>query len=157
MTESLKGFATPGRQYLVITISYWLFTITDGALRMLIVLHFHNLGYSTLQIAFLFLFYEAFGVVTNLIGGYLGARFGVNRVMNCGLVLQIGALGMLLVPEVSLTVVWVMCAQAMSGIAKDLNKMSAKSAIKFLLPDDCLLYTSPSPRDRQKSRMPSSA
>ena len=136
MTESLKGFASPGRQYLIITISYWLFTINDGALRMLIVLHFHNLGYSTLQIAFLFLFYEAFGVVTNLIGGYLGARFGVNRVMNYGLVLQIGALAMLLVPEVSLTVVWVMCAQAMSGVSKDLNKMSAKSAIKFLLPDD---------------------
>ena len=156
MTESLKGFASPGRQYLTITISYWLFTITDGALRMLIVLHFHNLGYSTLQIAFLFLFYEAFGVVTNLIGGYLGARFGVNRVMNCGLLLQVTALAMLLVPEATLTVVWVMCAQAMSGVSKDLNKMSAKSAIKFLLPDDaqgrlylwvCLLYTSPSPRD----------
>ena len=78
MTESLKGFASPGRQYLIITISYWLFTITDGALRMLIVLHFHNLGYSTLQIAFLFLFYEAFGVVTNIIGVYLGARFATN-------------------------------------------------------------------------------
>ena len=31
------------------------------------------------------------------------------------------------------------------------------SWIKFLLSETCLLYTSPSPRDRQKSRMPSSA
>ena len=29
--------------------------------------------------------------------------------------------------------------------------------IRYELSDPCLLYTSPSPRDRQKSRMPSSA
>ena len=33
----------------------------------------------------------------------------------------------------------------------------AETIETFNLPDDCLLYTSPSPRDRQKSRMPSSA
>ncbi|MAM00180.1 MAG: MFS transporter [Alteromonadaceae bacterium] len=123
------------RQYLVITGNYWAFTLTDGALRMLVVLHFHGLGYSPLQIALLFVFYELFGVVTNLVGGYLGARMGLNRTMNIGLLLQILALGMLAAPAAMLTVPWVMAAQALSGIAKDLNKMSAKSGIKLLVPD----------------------
>lgn len=123
------------RQYLVITGNYWTFTLTDGALRMLVVLHFHQLGYSPLEIALLFIFYEFFGVVTNLVGGYLGALVGLNRTMNLGLFLQILALGMLAVPAAVLTVPWVMAAQAMSGIAKDLNKMSAKSGIKLLVPD----------------------
>jgi predicted MFS family arabinose efflux permease len=118
------------RQYLIVTGNYWAFTLTDGALRMLVVLHFHALGYSPLQIASLFLFYEFFGVITNLLGGYLGARIGLNRTMNMGLALQVMALLMLTVPTPWLTVVWVMAAQAMSGIAKDLNKMSAKSSIK---------------------------
>ncbi|MDI9244053.1 organoarsenical effux MFS transporter ArsJ [Marinobacter sp. CHS3-4] len=124
------------RQYLVITGNYWAFTLTDGALRMLVVLHFHQLGYSPLDIALLFIFYEFFGVVTNLVGGYLGARMGLNRTMNIGLFLQIAALGMLAVPAAMLTVPWVMAAQALSGIAKDLNKMSAKSGIKLLVPDE---------------------
>ena len=123
------------RQYLVITGNYWAFTLTDGALRMLVVLHFHQLGYSPLAIALLFVFYEFFGVVTNLFGGYLGARMGLNRTMNLGLFLQILALAMLAVPAAALTVPWVMAAQALSGIAKDLNKMSAKSGIKLLVPD----------------------
>ncbi|SDZ80358.1 organoarsenical effux MFS transporter ArsJ [Microbulbifer marinus] len=122
------------RQYLLVTGNYWAFTLTDGALRMLVVLYFHELGYSPLQIAMLFLFYEIFGVVTNLVGGWLGARLGLNRTMNIGLALQVMALSMLLVPTTLLTVPWVMAAQALSGIAKDLNKMSAKSAIKLLLP-----------------------
>jgi predicted MFS family arabinose efflux permease len=122
------------RQYMVVTGNYWAFTLTDGALRMLVVLHFHGLGYSPLEIAMLFLFYEIFGVVTNLIGGWLGARLGLNKTMNIGLFLQVLALVMLLVPSALLTVPWVMAAQAVSGIAKDLNKMSAKSSIKLLVP-----------------------
>lgn len=124
------------RQYLVVTGNYWAFTLTDGALRMLVVLHFHSLGYTPLHIALLFLFYELFGVVTNLVGGWLGARIGLNRTMNIGLGLQVVALAMLLVPTTWLTVLWVMAAQALSGIAKDLNKMSAKSSIKLLVPSD---------------------
>lgn len=124
------------RQYLVITGNYWAFTLTDGALRMLVVLHFDQLGYSPLEIALLFLFYELFGVVTNLVGGYLGARLGLNRTMNLGLLLQVIALAMLAVPATLLTVPWVMGAQALSGIAKDLNKMSAKSGIKLLVPGE---------------------
>lgn len=122
------------KQYLIVTGNYWAFTLTDGALRMLVVLHFNGLGYSPLQIALLFLFYEFFGVVTNLVGGWLGARIGLNRTMNIGLGLQIIALAMLMVPAGMLTVTWVMAAQALSGIAKDLNKMSAKSAVKTLVP-----------------------
>ncbi|MFN3702429.1 organoarsenical effux MFS transporter ArsJ [Thermomonas sp.] len=124
------------RQYLLITGNYWAFTLTDGALRMLVVLHFHQLGYTPLQVAMLFLFYEIFGVVTNLVGGWLGARIGLNRTMNIGLAMQVVALAMLLVPPAALTVAWVMAAQALSGIAKDLNKMSAKSSIKLLVPGD---------------------
>ena len=124
------------RQYLLITGNYWAFTLTDGALRMLVVLHFHQLGYSPLQVAMLFLFYEIFGVVTNLVGGWLGARIGLNRTMNIGLAMQVVALSMLLVPAATLTVTGVMAAQALSGIAKDLNKMSAKSSIKLLVPKD---------------------
>ncbi|EPC00509.1 MFS transporter permease [Litchfieldella anticariensis FP35 = DSM 16096] len=124
------------RQYLLITGNYWAFTLTDGALRMLVVLHFHQLGYSPLEVAMLFLFYEAFGVVTNLVGGWLGAWLGLNRTMNLGLALQIVALAMLMVPTAALTVPWVMAAQALSGVAKDLNKMSAKSAVKVLVPKE---------------------
>lgn len=137
--EQLMQLPAAVRQYLLITFNYWSFTLTDGALRMLVVLHFHDLGYTPFAIAMLFLFYEIFGVVTNLVGGYLGARLGLNRTMNLGLGMQVLALGMLLVPAASLPlwlagVPWVMAAQALSGIAKDLNKMSAKSAIKLLVP-----------------------
>lgn len=119
---------------MIVTGNYWCFTLTDGALRMLVVLYFYGLGYGALDIALLFIFYEVFGVITNLFGGWLGARWGLNRTMNIGLGLQILALAMLLVPVSYLSVIWVMAAQALSGIAKDLNKMSAKSAIKVLVP-----------------------
>tara|TARA_B110000261_G_scaffold141648_1_gene162460 strand:+ start:1 stop:1077 length:1077 start_codon:yes stop_codon:yes gene_type:complete len=82
----------------------------------------------------MFIFYELFGVVTNLLGGFFGARVGLNRTMNIGLGLQLVALSMLLVNPQLLTIAWVMSAQAISGVAKDLNKMSAKSAIKLLAP-----------------------
>ncbi len=127
------GLSPAVKSYCVVTGNYWAFTLTDGALRMLVVLHFHQLGYSPLQIAGLFLFYELFGVVTNLIGGYLGARIGLNRTMNIGLAIQVIALLMLALPSLVLSPLWVMAAQALSGIAKDLNKMSAKSAIKLLV------------------------
>ncbi|MFP3863569.1 organoarsenical effux MFS transporter ArsJ [Pseudomonas capeferrum] len=133
--KALSALSAEVRQYLLVTGNYWAFTLTDGALRMLVVLHFHSLGYTPLQIAALFLFYEVFGVITNLVGGYLGARLGLNRTMNIGLGMQVVALLMLTVPAASLTVPWVMAAQALSGIAKDLNKMSAKSSIKLLVPD----------------------
>ena len=87
------------RQYMIVTGNYWAFTLTDGALRMLVVLYFHGLGYSPLDVAMLFIFYEVFGVITNLIGGWLGARLGLNKTMNIGLFMQVIALSMLLVPS----------------------------------------------------------
>lgn len=123
------------KQYMAVTGCYWGFTVTDGALRMLVVLYFHQLGYSPLEVATLFLLYEFFGVVTNLVGGWLGARWGLNRTLHLGMVLQVAALLMLTVNQAYLTVPYVMAAQALSGIAKDLNKMSAKSSIKLLVPD----------------------
>lgn len=123
------------RHYLVITGGYWAFTLTDGAIRMLVVLYFHLLGYSPFEVAMLFLFYEFFGVVTNLVGGWLGSRIGLNLTMHIGMGLQVVALSMLMVPEAWLSVAYVMTAQALSGIAKDLNKMSAKASIKTLLPE----------------------
>lgn len=134
--NALRQLSPDLRQYLIVTGNYWAFTLTDGALRMLVVLYFHNLGYSPLEVAMLFLFYEFFGVVTNLFGGWLGAHLGLNKTMNIGLFLQVLALAMLLVPTALLSIPWVMAAQALSGIAKDLNKMSAKSSIKLLVPEN---------------------
>jgi predicted MFS family arabinose efflux permease len=128
---------TPLQQYGVVTANYWAFTLTDGALRMLVVFHFHQLGYSSLEIAFLFLFYEFFGIITNLAGGWLAARLGLRFTLRAGTLLQILALLMLVPVSASwpklLSVGYVMAAQALSGIAKDLNKMSAKGAIKAAL------------------------
>ncbi len=120
------------RNYLVVTAGYWDFTVTDGAIRMLVVLYFHLLGYSPLQVAMLFLFYEFFGVVTNLVGGWLGARIGLNLTMHIGMGMQVVALAALTVPDAWISVPYVMAAQALSGIAKDLNKMSAKASVKAI-------------------------
>ncbi len=120
------------RNYFVVTGGYWAFTITDGAIRMLVVLYFHLLGYSPLQVAMLFLFYEFFGIITNLVGGWLGARIGLNRTMNIGMAMQVLALLALTAPDAWLSVGYVMAAQALSGIAKDLNKMSAKASVKSI-------------------------
>ncbi|GAA5527733.1 organoarsenical effux MFS transporter ArsJ [Herpetosiphon gulosus] len=124
------------KEYAIVTAAYWAFTLTDGALRMLVLFHFHQLGYGALAVAALFIFYEVFGVVTNLFGGWLGTRFGLNRTLHAGLVLQVVALGMMVVPSAWLSVPYVMLAQAGSGIAKDLTKMSAKSSIKMLVAED---------------------
>lgn len=126
------------RDYAIVTSAYWGFTLTDGALRMLVLLHFHQLGYTPFQLAFLFVLYEFFGIVTNLFGGYLGARFGLRWTLYGGLTLQILALTMLslLRPEwaLGLSVAYVVAAQGLAGIAKDLTKMSSKSAIKLVVP-----------------------
>lgn len=124
--------------YITVTAAYWAFMLTDGALRMLVLLHFHTLGFSAVQLAYLFLLYELMGVVTNLSAGWIAARFGLTTTLYAGLAIQIAALVALaqLNPEWSLTasVIFVMCVQGLSGIAKDLSKMSAKSAVKLLAP-----------------------
>lgn len=128
------------RNYSLVTGAYWGFTLTDGALRMLVLLYFHDLGYSPFEIASLFLFYEFFGIVTNLLGGWVGARLGLKVTLFVGLALQVAALSMLAGLDPAwgkgVAVAYVMASQALSGIAKDLTKMSSKSAIKVVVPTD---------------------
>lgn len=126
----------PGtRNYALVTAAYWGFTLTDGALRMLVLLHFYRLGYSPFTLAFLFLLYEAAGVVANLVGGWLATRFGIARMLAVGLATQIT--GFLLLSALSphwsaaLSVAWVVVAQGICGVAKDLTKTASKSAIKL--------------------------
>lgn len=126
------------RNYAIVTAAYWAFTLTDGALRSLVLLHFHELGYSPVQLAFLFVLYEFFGIVTNLVGGWVAARTGLRFTLVVGLGLQVFALGLLAMLNrdwtLGVSVAYVMGCQALSGIAKDLTKMSAKSAVKVLVP-----------------------
>ena len=124
--------SSPIRNYLIVTGAYWGFTVTDGAIRMLVVLFFHTLGYTPFEVAMLFVLYEACGVVTNAVGGWLGARWGIDTTMHAGMVLQVVALLALTVPQELLTLTYVVLIQALSGVAKDLNKMSAKSSVKTI-------------------------
>jgi len=123
------------RHYFIVTAAYWAFTLTDGALRMLVLLHFYQLGYSPFTLAFLFLLYEAAGVVANLVGGWLATRFGITRMLTIGLSTQM--LGFLLLSRLdptwtaALSVTWVVLAQGICGVAKDLTKTASKSAIKI--------------------------
>jgi predicted MFS family arabinose efflux permease len=126
---------TPGtRNYAIVTAAYWGFTLTDGALRMLVLLHFFHLGYSPFVLSFLFLLYEAAGIAANFIGGWLATRFGITRMLTVGLSTQI--LGFLILSALSpewtaaMSVAWVVMAQGICGVAKDLTKTASKSAIK---------------------------
>jgi MFS family permease len=134
---------TPGgmrvdlRNYVIVTAAYWADTLVDGATRVLVLFYFYERGYSAFQVASLFLFYEIFGIVTNLVGGWVAARLGLRTTLLAGLGTQIVALSMLaFAPSSWLVVPYVMTSQALSGIAKDLTKMSSKSAVKLLVPED---------------------
>lgn len=131
---------TDVRNYAAVTAAYWAFTLTDGALRMLVLLHFHALGFTPLDLAFLFLLYEAMGIVTNFFGGWVGARYGLRLTLFAGVGLQIFALLMLSAINPAWTlagsVIFVMAAQGLSGVAKDLTKMSSKSAVKLVVAED---------------------
>ena len=131
-----EGFAA----YVAVTAAYWAFMLTDGALRMLVLLHFHTLGFSPIQLAYLFLLYEFMGVVTNLSAGWIAARFGLTSTLYAGLGIQVAALVALAQLDPGWTVFWsvvfVMAVQGASGVAKDLAKMSSKSAVKILAPED---------------------
>ncbi len=126
--------------YIAVTAAYWAFMLTDGALRMLVLLHFHTLGFSPVQLAYLFVLYEIAGVVTNLCAGWIAARFGLTSTLYAGLGLQVLALLALaqLDPAwaVGTSVIFVMLVQGASGVAKDLAKMSSKSAVKLLAPKE---------------------
>ncbi|MEM6386784.1 MAG: organoarsenical effux MFS transporter ArsJ [Pseudomonadota bacterium] len=128
------------KAYLTVTAAYWAFMLTDGALRMLVLLHFHTLGFKPVQLAYLFLLYELMGIVTNLSAGWLASRFGLLSTLYGGLGIQIGALLALAALDptwgLAASVVYVMAVQGASGVAKDLAKMSAKSAVKLLAPEN---------------------
>ncbi|MGR3454213.1 organoarsenical effux MFS transporter ArsJ [Pseudooceanicola sp.] len=134
MSERPEGLSA----YIAVTAAYWAFMLTDGALRMLVLLQFHMLGFSPVQLAYLFLLYEVAGIVTNLSAGWIAARFGLTATLYAGLTIQVGALLALalLDPGWALwtSVAYVMAVQGASGVAKDLSKMSAKSAVKLLAP-----------------------
>ena len=123
------------RNYAIVTAAYWGFTLTDGVLRMLVLLHFYKLGYSPFTLAFLFLLYEAAGVLANLIGGWLATRFGIARMLTVGLVTQIGGFTLLSMLDpawtATMSVAWVVLSQGVCGVAKDLTKTASKSAIKI--------------------------
>ena len=124
--------------YVAVTAAYWAFMLTDGALRMLVLLHFNSLGFSPVQLAYLFVLYEIAGVATNLSAGWIAARFGLTSTLYAGLALQVVALLALaqLDPawSIAVSVAFVMAVQGVSGVAKDLAKMSSKSAVKLLAP-----------------------
>ena len=126
--------------YLFVTLAYWIFMLSDGALRMLVLLHFHTLGYSPIQLAYMFVLYELAGVITNILAGWIGSRYGLSSTLIAGLALQIVAVLALSQLHqdwiVTYSVIYVMVVQGLSGVAKDLSKMSAKSAVKVLSPDD---------------------
>ena len=128
------GAAKAVRHYAIVTAAYWGFTLTDGALRMLVLLHFYRLGYSPFTLAFLFLLYEAAGILANLVGGWLATRYGITRMLTVGLVTQIAGFTLLslLQPDwgPTMAVAWVVLAQGVCGVAKDLTKTASKSAIK---------------------------
>jgi MFS family permease len=130
----------PLRAYAAVTAAYWAFMLSDGALRMLVLLHFNTLGFTPIQLAWLFLLYELAGIVTNLAAGWLAARFGLAATLYGGLALQIGALVALAQLDpgwgVAASVAFVMAVQGVSGVAKDLAKMSSKSAVKLLAPKE---------------------
>ncbi len=140
----MTGTAAPMREglaaYIAVTAAYWAFMLTDGALRMLVLLHFHTLGFTAVQLAYLFLLYEFMGIVTNLSAGWIAARFGLTTTLYAGLVLQILALAALTLLDpswqIAVSVAFVMAVQGVSGVAKDLAKMSSKSAVKILAPTE---------------------
>jgi predicted MFS family arabinose efflux permease len=128
------------RTYIAVTGAYWGFTVTDGALRMLVLLHFNTMGFSPLDLAYLFLLYEATGIFSNFFGGWIGSRFGLRVTLFAGLITQICALILLSVVQpdwlASFSIIYVMLVQALSGVAKDLTKMSSKSAVKFVIDEE---------------------
>ncbi|MEI8145028.1 MAG: organoarsenical effux MFS transporter ArsJ [Alphaproteobacteria bacterium] len=123
------------RNYAIVTAAYWGFTLSDGALRMLVLFTFFKLGYSPFTLAFLFLLYEAAGILANMIGGWLATRYGIKRMLMAGLSTQIT--GFLILSamqpgwDTAFLVAWVVLAQGICGVAKDLTKTASKSAIKL--------------------------
>jgi hypothetical protein len=81
--------------FVIISLSYLLYTFTDGSVRMIVLLAAYNKGFTAMEVAVMFTLYETAGVVTNLLAGLAGARWGLKTTHCSGLILQLVGLGML--------------------------------------------------------------
>jgi len=126
--------------FAIISLAYLLFTVTDGALRMIVLLHAYNKAFSAWEVALMFSLYETAGVFTNLLAGIAGARWGIKNTLVIGLVLQLGGIGMLAGWQDDWTkteaIIYVTCAQMLCGIAKDLTKLGGKTVTKLVTPEE---------------------
>lgn len=126
--------------FAVISISYLLFTVTDGALRMIVLLHAYNLRFSAMQVAVMFVLYELAGVFTNLGAGLAGARWGIKMTLITGLCLQLLTYGLLFAWDEKWSqtqaIVYVTVVQMFGGVAKDLTKLGGKTVTKLVTPDE---------------------
>jgi len=134
------GFSDPRlRPFVIISITYLLFTVTDGAIRMIVLLHAYNKSFSALQVAFMFTLYELAGVFTNLAAGMMGARWGIRFTLIVGLCLQIFSYGLLFGWKDDWSqrtaIIYVTIAQMFAGIAKDLTKLGGKTVTKLVTPE----------------------
>lgn len=134
------GFSDPRlRPFVIISITYLLFTVTDGAIRMIVLLHAYNKSFSALEVAIMFTLYELAGVFTNLAAGMMGARWGIRFTMIMGLCLQILSYGLMFGWQDEWSkeqaMVYVTVAQMFAGIAKDLTKLGGKTVTKLVTPE----------------------
>ena len=141
-TDEIKGwgFSDPRlRPFVIITIAYLLFTVTDGAVRMIVLLHAYNKSFSALEVAIMFTLYEVAGVFTNLAAGMMGDRWGIRLTLITGLCLQIFSYGLLFgwndEWSKETAIIYVTIAQMFAGIAKDLTKLGGKTVTKLVTPE----------------------
>lgn len=128
------------RPFVIISSSYLLFTITDGAIRMIVLLHAYNKSFSALEVSIMFSLYELAGVFTNLAAGLMGAKWGIKFTLIIGLSLQLLSYGLMFGWQDSWTkseaIIYVTVAQMFAGIAKDLTKLGGKTVTKLVTPDE---------------------
>ena len=128
------------RPFVIISSSYLLFTITDGAIRMIVLLHAYNMNFSALEVAIMFSLYELAGVFTNLAAGFLGAKWGIKFTLICGLSLQIISYSLLFAWDEDWdkksAIIYITFAQMFAGVAKDLTKLGGKTVTKLVTPDE---------------------
>ncbi|CAM9245362.1 unnamed protein product [Scytosiphon promiscuus] len=128
-------------------MSYNGYTVTDGALRLIVLLHAADLGFNAIEIAFMFSAYEVAGVFTNLFGGVAGSKYGLRCTLLTSLTLQIACLAALTQTEPILgdlkeatpgstryleATIYITAWQALAGVAKDLMKLTGKATPKLV-------------------------
>mmetsp|Transcript_19708 Transcript_19708/g.29246 ORF Transcript_19708/g.29246 Transcript_19708/m.29246 type:complete len:265 (+) Transcript_19708:113-907(+) len=128
------------RPFVIISSSYLLFTITDGAARLIVLLHAYNKSFSAFEVALMFTLYELAGVVTNLLAGIMGAKWGIKVTLLTGLLLQLVSYGLLFGWQDDWSkeqaILYVTMAQMWGGVAKDLTKLGGKTITKLVTPEE---------------------